>query len=86
MSKEQFIGRLDVVLDSFETGYSTVQQNVPNLIIESDNDPLVEPVLQNQLKELYPEAEVFVFHGKGHFPYLNEAEKYSEVLLGFLVE
>ncbi|HFA47723.1 MAG TPA: alpha/beta hydrolase [Bacteroidetes bacterium] len=86
MGKGQFIGRLDVVLDYFETGYSEAKKSIPKLIIESDNDPLVDPVLQNKLKELYPEAEVFAFHGKGHFPYLNEAVKYNEVLTGFLLK
>lgn len=80
MSKGQFIGRMDIVLDYYEPKLDQVHQSIPKLIIESDNDPLILPELQNGIKTLYPEAEVFTFSGKGHFPYLNDAEQYTKVL------
>ena len=83
MSKKQFIGRLDIVLRYFEPEFSEEHKNIPKLIIESDNDPLIKPVLRQKLKELYPDAEIFTFHNKGHFPYLNRPEKYTEILKNF---
>ena len=45
---------------------------------------MIKPVLQNKIKELYPEAEIYTFKGKGHFEYLNAADEYTKVLQGFL--
>lgn len=85
MSKKQFIGRLDVVLDKLEiSDRSEVNIQVPKLIIEADNDPLISPELRTKLKALYPEAAVYTFKNKGHFEYLNAAEEYTEVLRDFL--
>ncbi len=84
MSKPQFIGRLDVVLDYFQVNHTALHKDIPILIIESDNDPLIQPVLQQQLKKLYKNAQVFTFKEKGHFPYLNDAKKYTDVLTEFL--
>ena len=84
MSKEQFIGRFDIVLDSFAINGAPDRRAVPKLIIESDNDPLVPPELRARLKQAYPEARVHTFSGTGHFTYLNEPEAYTEVLRLFL--
>ena len=86
MSKAQFAGRLDIVLDYFEPDYSPIHKTIPKIIIESDNDPLIKPVLQSGVRELYPEAEVYAFKSKGHFPYLNAADEYTEILRSFLME
>ena len=84
MTKEQFIGRFDIVLEQFDTDKSKGDHPVPMLIIESDNDPLVNEDLRGELKEMYQDAEVFTFTQKGHFPYLNQAQTYNEVLRHFL--
>jgi pimeloyl-ACP methyl ester carboxylesterase len=86
MSKQQFIGRFDIVLDSFAINRAPDRRAVPKLIIESDNDPLVYPELRSRLKQAYPEAQVFTFSGKGHFPYLNEPGDYTETLSRFLID
>lgn len=85
MSKKQFIGRFDIVLDSFAIALDPEQDRVPKLIIESDNDPLVPPELRTRLKEAYPGAQVHTFSGTGHFTYLNEPEAYTGVLRQFLM-
>ena len=83
-SKKQLIGRYYVVVDYFEpdTTNEAIKQ-IPKLIIESDNDPLIPPHLRKRLKELYPEARVYTFHNEGHFPYINAAEEYNSVLKNF---
>jgi len=42
--------------------------------------------MRKELKELYPEAEVYTFHNAGHFPYVNAAGEYNKVLKVFLNE
>lgn len=80
MSKAQLVGRYYCVIEKFTAPTPTM----PVMIIESDNDPLVELTLREQLKATYPNAAVYTFRGAGHFPYLNRAQEYTRVLLDFL--
>lgn len=84
-SKEQFINRYYIVIDKFTPfpeSYKT--KRIPKLIIESDNDPLIQPELQKEIKKLYMNAEVVTFHNEGHFPYINASETYNKALRNFL--
>ena len=85
MSKAQFLARYHCVVDRFKPADGK-QSGVPILIIESDNDPLVSADLRAQLKSSYPVAQVHTFHHKGHFPYLNAAGEYNDVLRKFLTQ
>ncbi len=83
-SKKSFINRSKIVFEFFGFNPSLYKyKRVPKLIIESDNDPLIPPELRKQIKEFYPDAEVYTFHGEGHFPYINAASKYNRVLKAF---
>ncbi|CAM1341895.1 alpha/beta fold hydrolase [Tenacibaculum amylolyticum] len=84
MSKNQFIGRFDIVLEYFDVQRNTIDKTIPILIIESENDPLVPVTLREKLKSTYPEATVFSFKDKGHFPYLNRPKEYNSILYNFL--
>jgi len=84
IDKKQVIGRFDIVLENFRPIRTNYSANIPKLIIESDNDPLVTEFLRDSLKMQFPEAEVFTFQGKGHFPYLNRPSEYSRVMDVFL--
>jgi hypothetical protein len=83
-SKKQFINRFYVVIDPFVSHPNEYRiKRIPKLIIESDNDPLVELQLREDLKKLYPSAKVRTFHNEGHFPYINAAEEYNQFLKEF---
>ncbi len=84
-SKKQFINRYHIVIDKFTPFPDRYKvKRIPKLIIESDNDPLIQPALQKEIKELYANAEVFTFHNEGHFPYINASSTYNKVLRDFL--
>ena len=84
-SKKQFLNRYAVVIDPFFPQPSRYEvKRIPKLIIESANDPLVEEPLREKLKRFYPDAAVFTFPHDGHFPYINAAAKYNEILAQFL--
>ncbi len=84
MSKEQFVGRLQCVLQYFEPApANSITQDV--LIIESDNDPLIPPDLRDSLKMFYPTAQIHTFHNTGHFTYLNKPNEYTNVIRAFLL-
>ncbi len=82
MSKAQVAGRAKAVIESF-VAPDAEALGIPVMIIEADNDPLVEASLREQLKATYPAAQVYTFHAAGHFPYINEADAYTELLRSF---
>ena len=83
-SKKQFINRYYVVIDPFVSHPNEYKiKRIPKLIIESDNDPLVELQLREDLKKLYPSARFRTFHNEGHFPYINAAREYNQFLTEF---
>lgn len=83
MKKKQFVARLMCVLDHFDPP-DIDDLNIPCLIIEADNDPLVEKDLREMLKATYPSIPVITFSQKGHFPYLNEPDDYNQSLEQFI--
>ena len=83
-NKKQFINRYAIVIEKFTaTPEKKEIKRISKLIIESDNDPLVQPALRNNLKELYVDVKVYTFHNEGHFSYINVAEEYKMVLQTF---
>ncbi len=79
MSKAQLIGRYRCVVERFDAP----APQMPVMIIESDNDPLVEKALREQLKATYPMAEIHTLHNVGHFAYLNIPQEYTALLEEF---
>lgn len=82
MSKADVISRYHLVIDKFKPA-NPEKSGVPVMIIESDNDPLVAESLRRMLKDTYPSAQVVTFENAGHFPYLNNSEKYGLTLAAF---
>ncbi len=80
VTKAHLLARYDCIVQKF----TPASAEIPVLIIESDNDPLVELALREQLKATYPQAQVYSFHEAGHFPYLNHPEEYTRLLAAFL--
>jgi len=85
MSKGQVVGRFHCVVQPF-IAPDLGALKIPVLIVEADNDPLVEKVLREQLKSTYPTAEVRTFSGVGHFPYLNRAPVYTDMITTFIAK
>ena len=85
MSKKQFLARFYCVIDQFSPP-NIEKLNIPVLILEADNDPLVEPQLREMLKKTYPTAKVKTLHAVGHFSYLNAPETYSKIIREFFFE
>ncbi len=82
MSRAQVAGRYHGVVEKFDVP-DPVALGIPVMIIEADNDPLVEEVLREQLKETYPSAVVHTMSDVGHFPYLKFPEEYTQFLREF---
>jgi pimeloyl-ACP methyl ester carboxylesterase len=82
-SKAQIEGRYRCVVEPFPLP-DPAAGNIPLLILESDNDPLIDPPVREDIKRTYPAAAVHTFHNAGHFPYLVVPMEYLRVLEAFL--
>ncbi len=58
---------------------------VPTLITSGDDDPLVPPENSRILKELIPHAELIFFPGKRHCFFIEEAERFNQKAIDFLI-
>ena len=85
MRKPDLIARCACLCQAF-TPPDIDKLGIPALIIEADNDPLVDGELRKMLRAVYPSAAVKTYHQAGHFPYLNQPEKYTQALAEFLSE
>jgi len=54
------------------------------LIIESDDDTAVGEESSNRLRNVYPQAEHYLFHEAGHMPVLSRKKQYYSVIKKFL--
>jgi maspardin len=81
-SRKQLVARYHCVIDKFQPA-DLAQLQIPVMIIESENDPLVPADLRTKLKALYPTARVITYPDKGHFPYINFATNYNQQLAAF---
>jgi pimeloyl-ACP methyl ester carboxylesterase len=82
MDKGDVMGRFRAVIDPFEPA-DVEALDIPVMILEASNDPLVEEALREQLKGTYPTADVVTMGDVGHFPYLSHAQEYSKLLIEF---
>jgi pimeloyl-ACP methyl ester carboxylesterase len=79
MRKPDFIARCACLCQSFAPP-DPQKLNIPTLIIETDNDPLIDDDLRKMMRSTYPSAGVKTFHRAGHFPYLTRPEEYTRAL------
>jgi pimeloyl-ACP methyl ester carboxylesterase len=57
---------------------------VPMLVVWGSRDPIVPAAHAETVRALVPNARVEVFGGAGHWPHLDEADRFCEVLLDFV--
>ncbi len=57
---------------------------VPMLVIWGSRDPIVPALHAEAVRTLVPTARVEVFPGAGHWPHLDDPERFCDVLLDFV--
>jgi pimeloyl-ACP methyl ester carboxylesterase len=57
---------------------------VPMLVIWGSRDPIVPAVHADTVRTVVPNARVEVFEGAGHWPHLDDPDRFCAVLLDFL--
>jgi maspardin len=54
------------------------------LILQSDDDPATKPAMRMALRNLYPQAQVHIFHQAGHTPFLSQPDEFYPCMRTFL--
>src|SRR4051795_4100572 len=57
---------------------------VPMLVIWGSRDPIVPALHAETVRSLVPSARVEVFDGAGHWPHLDDPDRFCDVLLDFI--
>jgi pimeloyl-ACP methyl ester carboxylesterase len=54
------------------------------LVIWGRHDPYLPPALADRQREAFPGAEVQALDGRGHWPFIDQADRVEQLCLGFL--
>ena len=57
---------------------------VPMLVVWGSRDPIVPALHAETVRTLVPTARVEVFEGAGHWPHLDDPDRFCDVLLDFV--
>lgn len=82
MSRSEYLTRIRLLGGDYDAPAIGGDQ-LPTLIVEADNDPLVPLEARESLKSTYPQARVVTLAEVGHFPYLNRPALYTRTLEAF---
>jgi pimeloyl-ACP methyl ester carboxylesterase len=61
-------------------------ENVPFLIVWGKRDPIIPVAHGRAAHELVPNSRLEIFDGSGHFPHVDEPDRFTRLLLEFLDE
>jgi pimeloyl-ACP methyl ester carboxylesterase len=59
-------------------------ENIPFLIVWGERDPIIPVEHGLAAHELVPSSRLELFEGAGHFPHLDEPQRFLDVLLDFI--
>jgi pimeloyl-ACP methyl ester carboxylesterase len=59
-------------------------ENIPFMLIWGDRDPIIPVEHGLTAHELVPSSRLEIFKGAGHFPHLDEPQRFLDVLLDFI--
>jgi pimeloyl-ACP methyl ester carboxylesterase len=87
LTREYLVANFEWTFDFFQN-YTFFKEDLANwpgeiLILESDND-IIAPAVRKAIRELYPQAQVHIFHGTGHMTIIVNREEFVSVVRDFL--
>ena len=87
-TKEDLINERKSMLD-YVSNYTFSKDDLVDwpgkiLILESDHDSAFGKSAREELKALYPTAQVYTFHNAGHSPFFDNPDEYTTVIKTFL--
>jgi pimeloyl-ACP methyl ester carboxylesterase len=61
-----------------------VTDGIPLLVVGGDADPLIPPVVEEQLAGASPNGRVEILEGCGHVPSMERPDEFNGILAAFL--
>lgn len=61
-----------------------VQPSIPTLFVHGEDDPAINPPAERHLTNLADHTHQITFNASGHFPMLDQANKFNRLLADFL--
>jgi pimeloyl-ACP methyl ester carboxylesterase len=88
-ARRAFLRTLRGVVDSHGQAVTALDRlylanSVPMLVVWGSRDPIVPAAHAETVRSLVPTAQVEVFEGAGHWPHLDDPDRFCAVLLEFL--
>lgn len=88
-ARRAFVRTLRGVVDAHGQAVTALDRlylanSVPMLVVWGSRDPIVPAAHAQALRSLVPTARVEVFEGAGHWPHLDDPDRFSAVLREFL--
>ena len=88
-ARRAFLRTLRAVVDARGQAVTALDRlyladSIPMLVIWGSRDPIVPAIHAETVRSLVPSARVQVFDGAGHWPHLDEPDRFCDVLLDFL--
>ena len=59
-------------------------ENIPSLLVWGERDPIIPVEHGLAAHELVPSSRLEIFEGAGHFPHMDDPQRFLDVLLDFI--
>jgi pimeloyl-[acyl-carrier protein] methyl ester esterase len=82
--REKLTGQQRIMGESLRWPLPPIRANLPVLLIEGDNDPVIPASARRMLRACYPQAAVRSFAGAGHISALVQTRAYVDSVNAFL--
>ncbi|MCI0453906.1 MAG: alpha/beta hydrolase [Candidatus Dadabacteria bacterium] len=69
---------------NFDAAQRAGQINVPTLVVTGSEDRVIPPERSKRLAEEIPNSRFITLEGTGHLLFIEQAEKFNKIVLGFL--
>ena len=88
-ARRAFLRTLRGVVDSHGQAVTALDRlyladAIPMLVVWGSRDPIVPALHAETVRTLVPSARIEVFPGAGHWPHLDEPDRFCDVLLDFM--
>jgi pimeloyl-ACP methyl ester carboxylesterase len=88
-ARRAFLRTLRGVVDAHGQAVTAIDRlylanSIPMLVVWGSRDPIVPAAHADTVRRLVPSARVEVFEGSGHWPHLDDPDRFCDVLLDFV--
>ncbi len=86
-SRRAFLATTRSVIDpggQTVTAHDHLPVDIPTLIVWGTRDKMIPPWHAATAQRVFPDSQLELFEGAGHFPHLDDPERFADLLNGFI--